>query len=186
MSELITYDELRRILDYDRESGVFRWKVARVKARIGTEAGTVSKTDGYRYITLNRRRYLAHVLAWLYVHGYYSENVIDHCDRNILHNWIDNLREISFVCNSRNAKLSKANTSGIKGVYQKRQTGKWQAQITLNMKLCHLGYYDNFDDAVCARLAAEQCLNWNGCDSSSPAYRHVKKLQNKLFENVRV
>ena len=31
------------------------------------------------------------------------------------------------------------------------------------------------DDAVCARLAAEQCLNWEGCDSNSSAYQFVKK-----------
>jgi len=28
--------------------------------------------------------------------------------------------------------------------------------------------------AVCARLAAEQCLDWERCDSNSPAYQYVQ------------
>ncbi len=38
----------------------------------------------------------------------------------------------------------------------------------------YLGTYDNFDNAVLARLAAEQCLGWAGCDNSSPAYKYAK------------
>lgn len=30
-------------------------------------------------------------------------------------------------------------------------------------------------NAVCARLAGEQCLDWEGCDSNSPAYKYVKE-----------
>ncbi|MCP4373526.1 MAG: hypothetical protein GY797_36295 [Deltaproteobacteria bacterium] len=38
----------------------------------------------------------------------------------------------------------------------------------------YLGTYNNFDNAVCARLAGEQCVNWSGCDSNSPAFKYVK------------
>lgn len=39
--------------------------------------------------------------------------------------------------------------------------------------------YNPNDEAVCHRLAAEQCVNWPGCDSSSPAYQYVQKMLRK-------
>lgn len=33
----------------------------------------------------------------------------------------------------------------------------------------------DFDEAVCYRLAAEQCLNWSGCYDNSSACKYVKE-----------
>lgn len=71
---------------------------------------------------------------------------------------------------------NRINTSGIKGVVWHKRHEKWMARIKVNGKLKYLGYYTDFDDAVCARLSAEQCLDWAGCDSSSPAYKHVQRM----------
>ena len=49
----------------------------------------------------------------------------------------------------------------------------WLAYIYINSKMYKLGRYLVLEDAVCARLAAEQCLNWNDCDDSSSAYQFV-------------
>ena len=46
----------------------------------------------------------------------------------------------------------------------------------VNQKIKNLGGYKNFDEAVCHRLAAEQCLVWDGCDNSSTAYQYVQKM----------
>ena len=50
-------------------------------------------------------------------------------------------------------KLSKNNTSGYKGVFQKR--GKWAASIQYKKKNYYLGSYDRLEDAVKARKEAE-------------------------------
>ena len=50
---------------------------------------------------------------------------------------------------------------------------EWESQIRSNNKLFPLGYYKDFLEAVCARLAGEQALGWKGCEADSPAYRYV-------------
>jgi len=101
------------------------------------------------------------------------------------HNWWDNLREATQQCNQRNVGTRSDNTSGVKGVTWHKRDKQWVAQICVNKKNKSIGYYADFDDAVCARLAAEQCVDWAGCDSSSPAYQYVTNIQQiygELFE----
>lgn len=173
MSDTLSHDELLRLLDYDRETGLFTWKVdLGTRAKAGQTAGYKAK-DGYVRIVIHQQWYLAHRLAWFYVHGYFPEHGIDHIDRTPTHNRIDNLREVTQVCNMRNYGNRADNTSGVKGVYLEKRTGKWKAQIVVTQKVHNLGRFDDFDEAVCKRLAVEQCLGWSGCDSSSPAYQYV-------------
>ena len=175
MKKLVTYDELHRQLAYDPLTGLFYWKVSNSnRGRIGNIAGSLN-TDGYIRIGINHRRYLAHRLAWFYVHGYYPENRIDHKDQIRHHNWIKNLREASQSCNIINTGNLKNNTSGIKGVGWHKQNSVWQVNIKVNQKRKNLGYYKNFDNAVCARLAGEQCLEWEKCNSNSSAYKYVQE-----------
>jgi len=47
------------------------------------------------------------------------------------------------------------NTSGVTGVYWSKASGKWRAYIWVNGKEKHLGYYEDFDEAVEVRLKAE-------------------------------
>ncbi len=56
------------------------------------------------------------------------------------------------------------------------QIGKWRACIKLNGSTMHIGRFTDFSEAVLHRFAAEQCLGWEGCDSSSPAYQYVKTI----------
>jgi len=120
-------------------------------------------------------KYQAHRLAWLYVYGYLPENDIDHIDRIKGNNRIENLREVSKVCNLRNTGNIRSNTSGVKGVSFINKKHKWQAQIMINRTSFHLGYFTSFTEAVCHRLAAEQCVDWEGCDSSSPSFVFIQK-----------
>jgi Fe-S oxidoreductase len=76
----------------------------------------------------------------------------------------------------RNTGNHKNNISGVKGVWWNKNRKRWNAYIFVNTKLKYLGAYKNFDEAVCTRLAIEQCLNWDGCDSNSPAYQYVQKI----------
>ena len=53
-------------------------------------------------------------------------------------------------------KLIATNTSGARGVYLERKTGKWRARLRFKGKTYNFGTYANFDDAVKARKDAEQ------------------------------
>lgn len=73
---------------------------------------------------------------------------IDHKDGNQLNCLGDNLRVCTHVENCRNLKLSKNNTSGQKGVTWDSYVTKWRAQINVNYKHIHLGYFDIIEEAA--------------------------------------
>ena len=53
-------------------------------------------------------------------------------------------------------KLISTNTSGCRGVYFDKNTGKWRARLKFKGKLMNFGSYTNFEDAVKARKEAEK------------------------------
>ncbi len=53
-------------------------------------------------------------------------------------------------------KLISTNTSGCRGVYYDKSSGRWRARLKFKGKLMNFGSYTNYDDAVKARKAAEQ------------------------------
>ena len=171
---MLTQKEVRRLLGYNPFDGTFTWLVT---DRAGKEAGyrPINKSNGgpYTRIGIQGKVYAAHRLVWLWVYGYFPEHGIDHIDRDGFNNRLDNLREVSQRCNLKNSRLRSDNTSGVKGVTWVKSRGKWLARIkTHNIKTSSL--IESFDEAVCCRLAMEQCLNWEGCDSNSTAYQYVK------------
>ncbi len=176
---MLTQEKLKELLHYDPLTGIFIRKVRTAnRVKIGDVAGTIN-SKGYLQIGIEGKSYRAHRLAWLYVHGYFTEYGIDHKDRIKTHNQISNLREVSQQCNLRNCGIRITNISGMRGVLWNKKTNKFQAQIAINYKQKYLGIYADFENAVCARLAGEQACNWSGCDSSSPAFQYVQKMLNQ-------
>lgn len=80
-----------------------------------------------------------------------SEIDIDHINHDKSDNRKENLRIVTAQENSCNMRLSITNTSGVKGVVWNNKKHKWQARAMKNYKNFHLGYYNDFDDAVTAR-----------------------------------
>ena len=180
MMAKLTQKRLKELFEYDRLTGIF---INRTKRRGGVDAGTTAGTEdgiGYLRVSIDGCRYKLHRLAWLYVNGYFPENFIDHINRNRSDNRIDNLREATRECNTRNCGNFTTNTSSVKGVTRISRSKKWRVRIHHNKKMLDIGCFGSFDDAVCARLAIEQCFGWSGCDSNSPAYQYV---QNNIINN---
>jgi hypothetical protein len=172
---MLTQERVRELFDYNPETGELIRKVStNSRARAGDVAGGLN-SQGYLMTHVDGGRYYNHRLIFLHAHGYMPENHIDHINRNCSDNRVENLREVSASCNMRNMRQSKANTSGVKGVYWNKAKNKWEAYIRANQKFCHLGRHSDFTEVVAHRLAAEQCLNWNDCDANSPAYQHLKR-----------
>lgn len=78
---------------------------------------------------------------------------IDHINHKGNDNRKDNLRVCSHQENMMNRKKPLNNTSGVMGVY--KYNNKWVSKIGINRKFIHLGYFDDFEDAVRARKEAE-------------------------------
>lgn len=166
--EKLTQEYLKECLDYDPESGIFKWKERPVshfkdgkRFKVQTicnnwnsryfneEVGSLYKNK-YKLIAINNKKYLTHRLAWLYMEGYFPENMIDYIDMNKSNNKWSNLREVSKICNTQNCRVSKNNTSGVTGVHQEKGSQRWCSQIQIKGKHKILGCYKNFNDAVFA------------------------------------
>ncbi len=172
---MLTQDRVRELFDYNPETGDLIRKVSMgSNAKKGDTAGCLN-SDGYFITGVDGKRYYNHRLIWLWVEGYFPEHEIDHESRVRSDNCWGNLREASRQCQTRNSCAPANNTSNVKGVYWNKRDQKWLAQIMVDGRLKYLGPYSSFEDAVCARLAAEQFLDWAGCDSNSSAYRYVKE-----------
>lgn len=77
----LTAERLRQIVSYDPVTGVFAWAVRRSSRAAGARAGSVD-SNGYRYIKIDGRWYMAQQLAWLYVKGEWPARYIRFNDGN--------------------------------------------------------------------------------------------------------
>lgn len=146
----LTSGVLREIVRYEPTTGKFYWlKSNNQSASIGGEAGTVEPNTGYVRFTILGRKYQAHRLAWLYVHGVWPECEIDHRDLDKTNNTISNLRQAVPANNASNKRVSKRNILGIKGVSLRRD-GKFVARIGHRNEVICLG---TFGDVETARAA---------------------------------
>lgn len=112
--------------------------------------------NGYNKITLslNNQKHtkkIHRLVAEAFIENPNNKPCVDHIDNNQLNNHIDNLRWTTISENNMNASLSKANSSGVKGVCFYKTTNKWIAQITCNNNKYHIGYFDTIEEATLAR-----------------------------------
>lgn len=151
--------KLQHILNYEKETGVFTWRVNRGGgARAGDIAGCLKK-NGYIYVMAIGKSYLAHRLAWLFTHGIWPSEQIDHINGRRHDNRILNLRECTSAENGQNRKINSNNRSRLTGVYWIFSRDKWKAQIKVGGEIRHLGYYSTKEQAHATYLAAKADLH---------------------------
>lgn len=157
---MITQKQLKEILNYDPETGLFTWKITRGRAVSGNVAGTLNKQSGYVNIKTGGHVYKAHRLAFLYVHGYIPDEV-GHDNQVCSDNRILNLVDLSHAENMRNKKVYKNNKSGVPGVTWHKKIKQWQVHIRVNDKSIHLGYFKELDEAIEVRNKAKVDHNFH-------------------------
>jgi len=142
--ETIEKEYLKKILNYDSETGIFKWKVTKgSNAYTDARAGTLHH-GGYINIRIDGIDYPAHNLAWFYMYGEWA--IIDHKDRNKTHNAIDNLRPATQADNNCNKGVYSNNRLQIKGVRQ-TSSGRFEARITKDGITRQLGTFDTTEEA---------------------------------------
>jgi hypothetical protein len=162
----LSAEQLRELLHYDPETGVFTWKVRpsiRVK-RVGAVAGNIG-AGGYAVINLTKfgSPKKAHRLAWLYIHGKWPEADIDHINGDRLDNRIVNLRDVSRRINTENLRSARRHSkSGLLGAHWHEPFKKWYSVITTDRKRKFLGLFKTPEEAHQAYLAAKRKLH-EGC-----------------------
>lgn len=151
----ITQNELKSLLVYDPDTGVFQWcKTYSPHAIEGSAAGFISR-EGYHIVKLRSKQYKAPRLAWLYVTGHWPLQDVDHINRVRGDNRFTNLRLATRAENCQNQPLRKTNTSGATGVSYHKASRKWAAFINVAGQTQHLGLYVTLSAAVEARKKAE-------------------------------
>lgn len=153
-------DNLSSLIQYEPETGLFRWLVARNGYGGGVRPGDIAGTprDGYVQINICQRVYRAHRLAWLFMTGDFPPkgHEIDHANRDRSDNRWANLRLATRSQNNMNAGLRTDNQSGCRGVSFVARTGKWHARIVVEGKVILLGDFAEKSTAIAARRRAEQ------------------------------
>lgn len=106
----------------------------RVKA--GDHAGSYNGARGYYYVTINKKKYLAHRVVWVLMHGALGSSVdVDHKGGNTTNNKLENLRPATRAENLKNTPLRKDNSSGVKGLSWHSKNCGWQGRIWDNGKI---------------------------------------------------
>lgn len=171
---------LRKLLRYEPETGRLFWRerttdmfedgvrfsadqnCRRWNALLaGKEAFTAGKRGDYKRGSIFKRTNLAHRVCWAIHFGRWPLFDVDHVNGDKWDNRIVNLRDISSGENMKNMPRRRDNSSGVTGVYWCGRDNRWCAHIRINGRGKNLGSFNEFDDAVSARKAAEREYNFS-------------------------
>jgi hypothetical protein len=157
---MLTQERLHELLSYNPDTGIFTNLTQRKgSSKKGTVAGS-KHSSGYIHITIDSKKYRAHRLAWLYVHGNFPEKYLDHINEIKDDNRLVNLRLATKQENGHNMSSPHIdNTSGFIGVSWYKKAKKWVARIAINGRQKHLGVFDTAEQASEAYLAAKRELH---------------------------
>jgi len=145
---MLTQEYVKKIFDYDTESGILTNKIYRSSnSPAGSRAGAFDHY-GYRQLTVKGRNYKEHRIIYLWMTGAMPVHGIDHINGIKDDNrWI-NLRDATTSENMRNRKMSSNNTSGFTGVVWFKPIKKWFASVEMLGKKHSLGYFDDINEAA--------------------------------------
>lgn len=144
----ITQAELKELFDYNPDTGQF------IRKTTQQPVGNPNKPRGYISLTINKKRYYAHRLAWLFVYGVWPDLAVDHINRDPADNRIANLRLASQTenCQNREAK-------GVSYVATRNSPKKYAAQICHEGRRFQLGYFATEEEARAAYVGAKRVLH---------------------------
>lgn len=150
-----SYEYLSKRFHLDPRTGLLFWK--RWPCNL---AGTIAKARaGYQFrkIVIEGLDFKQHRLVWIlrYRERLPVETHVDHENNDSLDNRPGNLRPATAQMNCANARLSRANRTGFKGV-SVHECGKFVANITVNRHMKYLGLYDTAEEAAAVYAAAAE------------------------------
>jgi hypothetical protein len=139
----LTAFRVRELFKYDKRDGRL-YRIGKPRRK------RISKSDGRFTVFIDGNLYQEHRVVWLWHHGEWPKNCIDHIDRNPLNNRIENLRDITQAENKQNQKASKNSLTGVKGIYFANQKTGYSVEIMALGVRHYLGYFKRIEDAAAA------------------------------------
>jgi len=161
----VTVERVKGLLSYNPDTGIFTWRVDRNPWHLkGMVAGGVS-TFGHMTISVDKKRLMAHRVAWAITHGDWPKTDIDHINGDPADNRMLNLRMVTRGHNLQNQKKahhdSKSGLLGVEVRVGKRKT-YWIAKIFAEGVLHRLGAFSSAEEASAAYVKAKRRLH-PGC-----------------------
>lgn len=150
---------------FEYRDGVLYWRNSKRADKTGGPAGSLknpTKQNPNPYIEVRwlGKSYPAHRLVWELMKGPIpTPYEVDHINGDPSDNRIDNLRLALRHENQRNVGITKANTSGLKGVSLIRASGKYRADIRVSNKTRYLGQFETAEEAHVAYAYAAKKLH---------------------------
>lgn len=179
---MLTREMLASVLTFDPEKGRFYWVAGAGRGKPeGKEAGSFD-AHGYGQINVFGKVWKEHRLAWLWIYGELPSDQIDHINHDRRDNRPCNLRAANNVENHKNRPMQNSNKSGFIGVHFNKNAKKYEAYITVDKVRQKLGYFDNFEDAVAARKAANEKYGFHQNHGATIGRPKHKKLASMLKE----
>jgi hypothetical protein len=105
-TKMIDQNIVKKLFYYDAESGMLIWRNGNGRNVKPWQQVKASNGHGYYTAKINGKSYLVHRLAWLYVHGEFPKQDIDHKNRIRNDNRLCNLRSVSRTDNCQNIDQS--------------------------------------------------------------------------------
>lgn len=169
---------LRSVISHDPQTGKLHWKKRTLENSVDLRAMGIFNTqfagkeafcrldrNGYFIGQVGGHKthvaYFAHRLLWALEFGSWPDGEIDHINGSRTDNRISNLRCVTSLENARNLARPRNNTSGVIGVSFRKSANKWYAYIRVHETMISLGFFDEFQDAVRARKAAERAYGFH-------------------------
>jgi hypothetical protein len=150
-AKTLSANRLRKLLNYDPATGVFRWRVRKGPYNVGAIAGSIHPPKGYREICIDGKIYRANRLAWLYMTGKWPKLEIGYINHKKSDTRWANLR--AMTPSQRGATSRTRNKLGVRGVWITK-SGKYVARIKVAGKKKYLGLFDTIEKASVAYARA--------------------------------
>ena len=148
---MLTARRLQAILQYEPDTGLFRWRIngRGCFIRKGAIAGTIN-SQGYRQMKVDGSFYKASRLAFLWMTGKWPKKIVDHINCQKGDDRWENLRDADYSQNGANMRVRR---EGLKGVVFNKRRGTYSAFICKDYHVQNLGRFDSEEDAHAAYVA---------------------------------
>lgn len=169
MKNTISIDFLKKVIDYNPETGIALWKPRNDSLMgdtnltqswndkfAGKPAGSLS-SKGYIIVSFKHNiesggklcKILMHRIAWALVHNEWPESMLDH-DNGIRHD--NRIANLKLSDNSKNGKNSVPRSgSGYKNICWDKTRNKWLVTLKTNGKVTNIGRFENLEEAIIER-----------------------------------
>src|SRR5215831_1666100 len=157
---------LNQMFDYDRDTGIVRYKRQRPSYLFAHNAHwvryhklyagkpvTTSLTQRYMRVRIDGTQYQLHRIIWKMVTGE-EPTWIDHKNRDIRDNRWQNLRLCTLAESSANRGSSGKTLRGTYYHEDERYKNRWRAVLRVRGKTIHIGHFSTEQEAHEAYLAA--------------------------------